>query len=126
MSWLWIIESGKLYTDGGEEIGEGYSGDPGHKNNPDAQSLRNQGPIPVGDYTIGSPVNTLTHGPYVLPLYPDPKNLMWNRYGFLIHGDNVTEPGTASQGCIILARNLREMIWNSNDHILQVQARLSD
>jgi hypothetical protein len=112
-----------MFTPDGECIATGYSGDPVHKNDPNAQSLRNQGPIPEGDYTFGSPVKTFTHGPYVLPLYPDPKNLMWNRYGFLIHGDNITEPGTASQGCIILAREFREMMWNSSDHTLQVIAQ---
>lgn len=120
--WLWEISGGRLFRDDGVEVGQGYSGDPAHKNDPNAQSLRNQGPIPAGDYTIGSPVNTLTHGPYVLPLYPDPKNLMWSRFGFLIHGDNITDPGTASQGCIILAPALREMIWTSDDHTLQVIA----
>lgn len=120
--WLYEIVSGRLYRDG-SEVGQGYSGDPAHKNDPAAQSLRNQGPIPVGDYTIGSPVNTLTHGPYVLPLYPDPKNNMWNRFSFLVHGDSVLEPGTASQGCIILAHALREMIWDSTDHTLQVIAQ---
>jgi hypothetical protein len=47
---------------------------------------------------------------------------MFGRSGFLMHGDNIRLPGTASEGCIILPRDLREAIWNSADHTLEVIA----
>lgn len=99
---------------------QGYSGDPDHKNDWTSTSLHNRGPIPAGWYSIGAPVNTLTHGPYVLPLSPHPSNLMYDRSGFLIHGDSVVNPGSASEGCIILPRDARELIWGSGDHALLV------
>jgi len=65
-------------------------------------------------------VDTVTHGPYVLPLTPSLNNQMFGRSGFLIHGDSVVNPGTASEGCIILPRAVRQQIWGAGDHVLQV------
>lgn len=117
---IYEITSGRLYSDTDECLSVGYSGSPLHKNDADAQSLRNQGPIPEGTYVIAEPVDTLTHGPYVLPLTPDPANLMWGRSGFMIHGDSLVNPGTASEGCIIMPRYIREKVWNSGDRNLKV------
>ena len=101
----------------------GYSGAPGiGKNNPVQQDVEDVGPIPQGLYRIQAPVDTVTHGPYVLPLTPDPANEMFGRAGFLIHGDSVVDPGTASKGCIILPRFARQRIWESPDHVLTVVA----
>lgn len=90
----------------------GYSGkgDGVGKNNPDAQALHGVGPIPRGRWIIGSPYDTKTHGPFVLPLTPAASTETFGRDGFLIHGDAVVEPGTASEGCIILPRTAREEI----------------
>lgn len=121
--WLWEQVSGRLYADDGELVGVGYSGKGEHKNNPASQELHNFGPIPVGRYSIGAPVNTMMHGPYVLPLTPDPKNQMFGRFGFLLHGDSLVEPGTASEGCPIQSRDVRVKVWNSPDHVLEVIAQ---
>jgi hypothetical protein len=123
--WTYDIGSGRLYADGGGLVGVGYSGVPEFKNDYGAGSLVDQGPIPSGLYTIGAPVDTETHGPYVLPLTPDPSNQMFGRSGFLIHGDSIAAPGTASKGCIILARDVREKIGTSMDHDLQVVIRMA-
>lgn len=114
-------ESGELKLDD-EHVAFGYSGSPIGKNRPDMESVHNVGPIPRGMYTIGAPYDTKTHGPFVLPLEPDLDNQMYGRSGFLIHGDSVVHPGTASEGCIILARNIREMIANSGVDRLLVKA----
>ena len=99
----------------------GYSGrQPDGKNQPNKQSEHNIGPIPVGSYRIGPPIDTMTHGPFVMPLSPDPDNQMFGRDGFLIHGDSVVHPGTASEGCIILARDVRQKVWASADHTIHV------
>jgi len=100
-----------------------YSGKGEHKNDPASQEIENWGPIPCGIYHIGSPYDSPTHGPFVLPLTPDAANNMFGRHSFLIHGDSVKEPGTASEGCVIAPRVLREQIYKSGDKQLVVAAR---
>lgn len=117
--WTYEQSTGRLLHDN-ERIAIGYSGAEDGKNNPALQDQHNVGPIPVGNYSIGAPVDTVTHGPYVLPLTPDAGNEMFGRAGFLMHGDSVVHPGTASQGCIIMPRMVREQVWNSGDNGLTV------
>jgi len=45
---------------------------------------------------------------------------MFGRSNFLIHGDSVVHPGTASEGCIIAARYIREDIAKSPVKVLAV------
>lgn len=120
MAWKYEQLSGRLYSPHGLLMGVGYSGAFDCKNNPQTQSVHNRGPIPRGVYHIGEPIDTVTHGPYVLPLTPDPSNEMFGRYGFLIHGDSIIHPGTASEGCIIQSKDVRERIGESGDRDLQV------
>ncbi|HLG99830.1 MAG TPA: tlde1 domain-containing protein [Bryobacteraceae bacterium] len=103
-------------------IGSGYSGHGDGKNDPDFQNIANVGPIPRGKYRIGGPEDLQggPHGPYVLPLRPDPENEMFGRSGFLIHGDEIAHPGEASFGCIIMAREIREAITRWGDSDLEV------
>jgi hypothetical protein len=103
-----------------EHEGWGYSGAGEGKNAPAMQSVHNVGPIPVGLYDIGDPVNTPRHGPFVLPLTPHAENEMFGRSEFLIHGDSIEHPGTASEGCIILNRIVRNTIHDSGDNLLRV------
>jgi hypothetical protein len=42
------------------------------------------------------------------------------RTHFLIHGDSITDPGNASQGCIVLRKKLREAIAVSGDTVIEV------
>ena len=100
----------------------GYAGFETGKNNPAMQDVRGIGPLPRGLYTITGPecigtdfpcpdckgATSHKHGPYVLRLHPDPSNEMHGRSGFLIHGDN--GKGTASEGCICIARSPRQQI----------------
>lgn len=105
-----------------------YSGAGAGKNNPQMESVLYMGPVPIGWYTLQEPEytkpgETSPHGPYVIPLKPDPENVMFYRGGFLVHGDNVHFPGTASKGCVIpltgkvdgdvvlAGRMLREALW---------------
>jgi hypothetical protein len=128
--WTFVQNTGELFHDGLREA-QGYSGynnpETGQqgKNNPDLQNIPEVGPIPVGKYTIGSPHDTLTHGPFVLPLQPDAGNQMFGRTGFLIHGDSVVEPGTASRGCVILSRAMRNDIALSGDKSLRVMSGIA-
>ena len=119
MTWRWVQSTGQLSRDGNAE-GYGYSGAGEGKNNPAMQEVHNVGPIPRGLYTIEPPVDTKTHGPYVMWLEPDPENDMCGRSAFGIHGDSKVEPGSASEGCIVLDRVVRERIWASGDRQLEV------
>lgn len=121
---IWSQSKGTLHsTIADKNIGNGYSGAVGYKNDPEAQKVHNKGPIPQGEWGIlGPPVDTATHGPYVIHLFAKPGTDTFGRSGFLIHGDSIEHPGQASEGCIILPRSVREFIWNSNDHDLQVVA----
>jgi len=124
---MWTYEQTKgRISHAGQQVGEcGYSGFEDGKNNPALQNAVDCGPIPRGLYKIGQPEYVHTdgpHGPFVLPLAPDPANEMFRRSGFLIHGDSLEHPGGASRGCIILPFSTRETIAQSGDHDLQVVA----
>ncbi len=119
---MWIYHQAGLLYHYDVKVGEGYSGAGPDKNQPASQGLKNKGPIPAGFYAIGPPHKTDTHGDHVLALTPWKQNTMFNRDAFLIHGDSIAEPGTASQGCIILSRVLREQISASGDPVLAVLA----
>lgn len=119
MTWRYEQVTGRLLYNG-DLVAIGYSGAGEGKNNPAMEDVHNVGPTPKGKYEIGPPVDTTTHGPYVLRLTACAGNDMCGRSGFLIHGDSVSKPGTASQGCIIMPRAVREKIWNSGDHSLEV------
>jgi hypothetical protein len=106
----------------GKVVGSGYAGHDWGKNNPAAEAAPGIGPVPRGHWAIGAPRNSPNTGPYTLTLDPKPGTDTHGRSAFRIHGDSVKAPGTASHGCIILPRSVRELIWNSGDHDLEVIA----
>lgn len=117
MPWTYSQSTGRLTGPDGQTA-SGYSGTGAGRNAPDAQAIRNVGPIPRGAYTIGPPQDTATHGPHVMRLTPLPETETFGRDGFLIHGDNARHD--ASQGCIILDRVTRDVISGSGDTRLNV------
>jgi hypothetical protein len=100
--------------------GYGYSGFKNGKNNPKMQTVHDVGPIPRGFWHIGHAHDSLHTGPVTMDLLPYPGTETFGRDLFRIHGDSKSDPGNASHGCIILSRPLREIISNSNIHILEV------
>ena len=88
----------------------GYAGRGEGKNNPTAQALVGQGPLPRGVYLVGPPLDHPRLGPLAFGLNPIPSNEMFGRSGFLIHGDSRKNPGQASSGCIVLDRTARSMV----------------
>lgn len=125
--WLYIQKTGELLTELGEVMRGLYAGNGEGKNNPEMQDKANKGPLPRGLYAIRPPFqHPKGLGPYCLRLVPSPGNDMQGRSGFLIHGDSIAEPGTASDGCIIAQRAVRERVWNSHDHLLLVLAERED
>jgi hypothetical protein len=118
--WTYAQKTGKLLQDG-RLVGTGYSGFDNGKNNPAMQAVHDVGPIPQGEWTIvGPPMNTPSHGPFVLTLEPADGTNTFGRSGFLMHGDSIQSPGCASHGCIIMAHTVRDQVWNSGDTDLQV------
>lgn len=117
--WIYSQSTGKLWNPSGQIEATGYSGAGDCKNDPDREALRNRGPIPRGLWKIGKPYDSKNVGKFALPLAPA-GHLAHGRTAFLIHGDSVRAPGTASQGCIIMPRPVREKIHNSGDDQLLV------
>lgn len=97
------------YRDGDQttRLGRGYSGHPPYTNQPAAEALVAQGPIPRGRYRVHSPIDHVRLGRLVYFLEPKPGTQMHRRSGFFIHGDNKFGNLTASHGCIILPRSVR-------------------
>jgi len=127
MSWTYHQSTGRLLHNGHLVDAHGYSGHGVWKNIPGAQNRRNEGPIPQGRYLIGAPFNNPSRsghhgtGPYSIRLTPASGNHMFGRSAFLIHGDSISAPGTASDGCIILGIHTRHTIIASGDHDLEVK-----
>jgi hypothetical protein len=89
------------------------------KNNPALQNLHDVG-ISQGFYEIGTPHDTIAHGPYVMALSPAEGTDTFGRGGFPIHGDSIENPGTASHGGVILAHDRRVQVSSRGDTGLQV------
>jgi hypothetical protein len=117
--WTYQQADGKLFR-GDELVGQGYSGFGEGKNNPALENVADVGPIPRGRYHIGPPEDTAAHGPHVMRLSIEPGTVSFGRDGFLIHGDSCVHPGSASHGCIVVERSVRDLISGSGDSELQV------
>lgn len=121
--WQYQQSTGNLTAPDGSLAGVGYSGNGADLDNPAGQGDIGHGPIPQGQWTIGAFATYQRLGSIVAPLEPAPGNTMDGRQGgFYIHGDNVAMNHTASDGCIILARPLRQQIADSGDTQLVVNA----
>ena len=119
--------TGEIRTAAGLLLGTGYAGHGPGVNNPALQFEENIGPLPRGIYTIEAPVDTTTHGPYVMWLTPAPANDMRGRFGFGIHDDRIGHEGEriASTGCIVMNYASRQAIWaeaRASGAVLQVTA----
>lgn len=119
MAWTYNSTTGRMDRDD-KIIATCYSGHGKGLNNPDMETVVGIGPIPRGNYTIGPWEEFHTHlGPCVAPLIPD-KDTAHGRSGFFIHGDNANMDHTASDGCVIAGRPLREAMRASGETKLTV------
>lgn len=116
--WTYSQGTGQLTDTDGRKVAVGYSGKGQGKNNCSMQHVRGIGPVPQGMWVIGAPYNSKKVGPFAMTLTPVEGTETFGRSAFLIHGDNAT--GTASEGCIIFPRRVRQIIWDSGDRILNV------
>ena len=123
LDWIYSQSTGGLSRiDGGvsNPVATGYAGNGSNLNNPAGQSQPNSGPVPQGDYSIGPQRNSPNTGRGIMDLIPYPTNNMFGRSAFQIHGDNSRGDQSASNGCMILPRNIRDLIGGSGDNRLTV------
>lgn len=101
-------------------VGTGYSGHGVGLDNPDKEDMPNIGPIPRGEWEI---LRWDDHhgekGPQVAVLSPVGHNAH-GRSAFLIHGDTAELNHTASHGCIIASRAIRDALRASGETRLMV------
>lgn len=112
-------ETGKISI-GDALIGVGYSGFGPGLDNPEMEAVHNVGPIPRGEWHIGHwDDHHAEKGPQVAVLSPVGHDAH-GRSAFLIHGDNQDANHTASHGCIIANRIIRNALRASGDTELVV------
>jgi len=117
--WVYTVKTGVLTSPEGIEY-YGYSGAKGmYQNNSDYENVKDFGPIPRGEWTIGGFDNS--KGPLTIDLSPSAGTETYGRDLFRIHGDNKFLNGTASQGCIVIGYDARKAIKNSPYKVLEVR-----
>lgn len=120
MPWTYTRSTGTLSDPDGNIVARnGYSGAGDGRNNPAMENVRNVGPIPRGSYRIGNARHSVRTGAVSMDLTPETGTATFGRSAFMIHGDNLDH--TASTGCVILGRPVREQINRSADKGLIVQ-----
>jgi RHS repeat-associated protein len=106
--------------------GAAYSGYGSGENNPAMQNVASAkhgdpaGPIPVGDWSIGPMHSSPNTGVGTMNLTPVPGTNTFGRTLFRIHGDNSARNHSASTGCIVAPRNVRDRVEASTDKCLRV------
>jgi type VI secretion system (T6SS) effector TldE1-like protein len=118
--WTYKQATGELSHDTLGVLGRGYSGHGEGVNNTAMEHIPRVGPIPRGHWSIGAPRDSERVGPFALALTPEPDTQTFGRTAFLIHGDNRHRDQSASHGCIIMPRVIREAIHDSDDTDLEV------
>jgi hypothetical protein len=101
MGWVWDQSAGELRRDG-KLVSKGYAG--------------YRATAMTGDK------NSPNTGPFTIVLEPEPGTDTCGRSAFRIHGDNSRGDRSASHGCIILPRTVRETIWRSGQRLIEVIA----
>lgn len=123
--WVWDQSAGTLSRDG-KLVSRGYSGKGRGMNNPAMQCVQGIGPLPRGRWKLMNIYDSANVGPRCITLWKaddakfDDFDQATGRGAFRIHGDSIRAPGTASKGCIILPRAVREAMWASGDRDLEV------
>lgn len=120
LEWRYNSATGVLRHNGAY-VATGYAGRGAGYNNPWMQNVPSTGPVPTGRYTIGPQYNSPNTGRATMVLTPASDNEMYGRSAFRIHGDNSRRNGTASEGCMIFDRDIRDQIANSGDNHLVVE-----
>lgn len=101
--------SGEFYAEE-KLLARGYSGQPPHVNVAADEWMHALGPIPRGEWIVGKAIDSAQLGPVAVPLTPTVQTRTFGREGFFVHGDSKVDPGRASHGCIIMPRDVREIL----------------
>lgn len=125
---VYVQSSGEFFNGAGPVLTplcKGYSGAGAHKNNPTSECISSLGPIPRGWYAMKY-IAELEGMAAVIRLVPDEGNAMCGRTGFLIHGDSRTQPGWASEGCIVVGdATMRTQLGNGFDRLHVIGMKMS-
>lgn len=121
MTWVYKVSAHSFYHNGTYKFDAKYTGRPGFKDDSAYECVKNKGPLPRGTYTIGPAFYHKRTKAWTIRLTPYIENQMCGRDGFMIHGESVSHPGEASNGCIILDMSYRKIIADSRDKILVVE-----
>lgn len=117
--WTYHQRSGELWRNG-RRVAVGYSGHGEGLNNPDAERIRAVGPLPKGRWRMEGIYNSKQVGPFAIILVPENGTETFGRYAFRVHGDNSKGNKSASHGCLIFPRKIREDMWQLGDHVINV------
>lgn len=117
--WTYHQRSGELWRHG-KLVARGYSGNGKGLNNPEAESIRGVGPLPKGLWRMEGIYTSKQVGPYAIILVPEDGTETYGRYAFRVHGDNSKGNKSASNGCLIFPRPIREQMWQFEDHKINV------
>jgi hypothetical protein len=120
--WLYVQDSGYLYWQRAY-ITTGYAGQGKGLNNADYQHVVGIGPIPRGRWLMGRAFEQHPTSA-TIRLTACPETEAEGRSGFLIHGGRRTGARTASRGCIILPKHVRQRMMSRRGLLLV--ARRSD
>lgn len=90
-------------------VGRGYSGSGVWRDDPSGEDRIAEGVIPRGLWELDFEIDHPKLGPVSISLKPDGHDAH-GRSGFFIHGDNRAGDGSASTGCIILPRSVRDFV----------------
>lgn len=121
LSWKYYSLSGMMKAPSGAILGHGYSGNGQGLNNPAMENMHNIGPIPRGAYGIGAFFyDDCGKGPTVCDLIPLSETETFGRCGFMVHGDNRKANESASEGCIVAPRFIRDAMKLSPVKLLEV------
>ena len=122
MTWTYKQSTGELRDATGRLMGQGYSGVGIGLNCPARDCLHCVGPIPKGLWKQGEPFSSAKHGPFCIPLEPELGTDTHGRDSFMMHGDRIDGPPySASEGCIIMQRIVRNQFAASGEMLEVVE-----
>lgn len=117
VNYFFYRQQGTFYLED-QYLSTAYSGHGPGLNNPNFEEDHDVGPIPAGKWLVGVFFDHPHLGPFVAHLSPFAATKTYGRVGFLIHGDNTEMNHSASDGCIILERPVREKMSEEKEHII--------
>jgi hypothetical protein len=120
MPWTFKVAAGEIWRNGKLMAKGVYSGHGDAINDSSKEAMPAHGPIPRGRWLMDGVYNSAKVGPFAIILDPAPGTNAFGRSGFRVHGDNAKGDQSASEGCVIVPRNIRDDMWQLKDHVLDV------